>query len=52
MNEFERECDSIGLKMNVGKSKVLVINKDLKESCEKVRVNGEEMQEVDKFNTW
>ena len=39
MNEFERECDSIGLKMNVEKSKVLVINKDLKGSCEKVRLS-------------
>ena len=49
-SEFERACDSMGLKINVGKSKVLTIKKDQMGSCEKVRVNGEEMQEVDKFN--
>ena len=49
VNEFERACDSMGLKINVEKSKVLV-KKDQRGSCEKVRVSGEEMQEVDKFN--
>ena len=39
----------MGLKINVGKSKVLRIKKDQMWSREKVRVNGEEMQEVDKF---
>ena len=46
---FERACDSMGLKINVGKSKMLTIKKDQMGSCEKVRVNGEELQEVDKF---
>ena len=49
-SEFERACDSMGLKINVGKSKVLTIKKDQMGSCEKVRVNGKERQEVDKFN--
>ena len=42
----------MGLKINVGKSKVLTINiyRDQIGSCEMVRVNGEEMKEVDKFN--
>ena len=40
----------MGLKVNVGKSKVLTIKKDQEGSCERVRVNGEEMHEVDKFN--
>ena len=50
MREFERACDSMGLKNNVGKSKVLTIKNDQMGSCEKVRVNGEELQEVDKFD--
>ena len=51
VSEFERACDSTGLKINVGKSKVLTIKKHRMESCEKVTVNGQEMQEVvDKFN--
>ena len=50
MNEFEKACDSIGLKINIGKSKVLMVKKPQFVSCERVRVNGEEMQEVDKFN--
>ena len=51
MSEFERACDTTGLKINVGKSKVLTIKKHRMESCEKVTVNGQEMQEVvDKFN--
>ena len=49
VSEFERACDSMGLKINVGKSKMLTIKKDQMRSCEKVRVNGEELQEVDKF---
>ena len=49
-SEFERVCDCVGLKISVGKSKVLTIKKDEMGSCEKVRVNGEEMQEVDKLN--
>ena len=50
MSEFERACDSIWLKIDVGKSKVLTIKKDQMRSCDKVRVNGEDMKEVDKFN--
>ena len=50
MNEFEKAYDSMGLKINVGKSKVLMVKKDQMMSCEKVRVNREEIQEVDKFN--
>ena len=42
--------DSMGRKINEGKSKVLMIKKDQMGSSTKVRVNGEEMQEVDKFN--
>ena len=34
----------MGLKINVGKSKVLTIKKNQMGSCEKVRVDGEEMQ--------
>ena len=41
--EFERACDSMGLKINVGKSTVLKIKKDQVGSCERMRVNGEEM---------
>ena len=50
MSEFERVSYSMGLKIYVGKSKMLTIKKDQMGSCEKVRVNGEELQEVDKFN--
>ena len=39
----QRAYDSMGLKTNVGKSKVLTIRKDQMGSCEKVRVNGEEL---------
>ena len=42
VREFERACDSMGMKINVRKSKVLTIKKDQMESCEKVRVSGEE----------
>ena len=44
VSEFERACDSRGVKINVGKSKMLTIKKDQMGSCEKVRMNGEEMQ--------
>ena len=50
MSEFERACDSIRMKINVGKIKVLMVKMDQMGSCEAVRVTGEEMQEVDKFN--
>ena len=50
VSEFERACDNMELKINVGKSKVLAVKKNQMGSCEKVRVSGEEMQEVDKFN--
>ena len=42
VNEFESVCDSMGLKINVGMSKVLMIKKAELGTCEKVRVNGEE----------
>ena len=38
------------LKINVGKSKILMVRKDQMVSCKDVRVSGEEIQEVDKFN--
>ena len=38
------------LKINVGKSKVLVVKKDQMRSCEKVRMSEEKMQKVEKFN--
>ena len=51
VSEFERACDSMGLEITVGKSKVLTIKNDHVGNCERVRVNGEEMQEeVDKFS--
>ena len=52
MNEFERACDSMSLKINVGKSrsKMLVVKKDERGSCKRVCVMEEEMQKVDKFN--
>ena len=42
----------MGLKVNVGNIKMLTIKKDQVGNCEKVRVNGEEMQEMDKFISW
>ena len=50
MSEFERMYYSMGLQINVGKSKVLVVKEDQREGCENVRISGEERQEVDKFN--
>ena len=49
MSKFERACDSMGLKINVGKSKSLTIKKNQMGNCEKVRVNEEQLQEGDKF---
>ena len=40
MSEFERACYSMGLKINVGKSKVLVLKNDQRGSCERVMVSG------------
>ena len=40
----------MGLKINVGKSKMQTVKKDQMGSCEKVRVNGGKIQKVDKFN--
>ena len=45
--ELERACGIMGPKVNVGKSKVLAVKKGRRGSCEKGRVSGEEMQEVD-----
>ena len=39
-----------GLKINVEKSKALVTEKDQMGSCERVRVRGEEMKDVDKIH--
>ena len=50
MSVFERTYDSMGLKINVGKSKVLMVKMDHMGSFEKVRVSREERQELDKFN--
>ena len=50
LSGFERQHDSMGLKINVGKSKVLMVKKNLMGSWENVRVSGEGMQELDKFN--
>ena len=44
VNKLERACDSMMLKINVGKSKLLVFKKDQSGSCEKVRVSGKEIQ--------
>ena len=41
VNEFERAYGRIGLKINVGKNKVLVVKKHRWGSCEKVKMNGE-----------
>ena len=51
VTELKRACDSMGLKINVWKMKVLVVKNEQMGSCEKVRVRGEEIQEVDKFNS-
>ena len=42
-------CDGIGLKINVGRIKAFVDRKDQKESFEKVKVSGEEMEAMGKF---
>ena len=41
VNEFERQCDSMVLQINVRKNKVLVVKKDQMKSYENVRVSGE-----------
>ena len=42
----------MGLKINVGKSKLLAVKRNQKGSCENVKVCGEEIQEVDKYGYW
>ena len=37
VSEFEKACGCMGLKINVGKSEVLIVIKDQTRSCEKVR---------------
>ena len=49
-NEFDRAHVSTGLKIDAGRRKVLVFKKDQRGSCEKVRVIGNEMQGMGKFN--
>ena len=43
VNEFERTRDRMGRKINVGKSKVPIVNGDQRGDC-KVRVSGKEIQ--------
>ena len=50
VNGFEEACDTMGLKINVGESKILMIKKDQRRSCEKLRVSEEELQDVEEFN--
>ena len=40
----------MGLKINAGKIIALGVKRDQRGNCKKVRVNGEEMKEVDKLN--
>ena len=40
VSEFERACHSMGLKVNVGKIKLLMVKKDQMGSFKKVRLNG------------
>ena len=49
VNELERECDRIWFKINVGKSKALMVKRGQTVSCGNLRVSGGEMEEVDKF---
>ena len=42
VDDFGETCDRMRLKINAGKSKVLVVKKDQRRSCE-------EIKEVDKF---
>ena len=49
VNEFERACDRMGLKISVEKNKVLVVRKNQRGSCEKIRVSWEEIPKVEKF---
>ena len=51
-NEFERVCDSMGLKINEGMSKVITIKKDQVENYEKVRVNGRKCKKWTSLITW
>ena len=39
----------MGLKINVGEGKVLVVKKDQRTSCEKVWMSREEIEDVKKF---
>ena len=43
-------CDSMGLKINPRKSKMLVVKMNQRGSCENARVSEDERQEVDNFN--
>ena len=38
VNEFERACDSMRLKINVRRSKMFMVKKDQIGSCKKVKV--------------
>ena len=50
INKFEIGCESMRLKINIGKRKVLVIKNEKRESYETVRVSGKEMKEVEKYS--
>ena len=42
---FEKACDRMGLKINGGMSKVLMVKKDYM-SCERTRMSEEQTEEV------
>ena len=50
MNEFEKTCERLKVKISVGKSEVLVIRKDQRRNIEKVKVNGKRMEEGKNLN--
>ena len=48
INEYEMACDRTSLKISVGKSKVLVVSKDQRTNCGKLKVKAEVMEELGK----
>ena len=52
VNKFEMGCGRMRLKINVGKSKMLEVNKDQRRSGEKVWVNWEEMETRKSEKQW
>ena len=49
LDKFYRACNRVRLKVNICKGEVLKFKEGQKMSREKVRVNGEKMEDVDKF---